>query len=210
MDEHLSTPGKRRTTAIDARTTRHGSYDITQRGRKHIEEIFGWIMGSAGLTKVKLRGRDRVNAVLALAVYNLIRLPSSWRHQHEHPRQMVRRRDPRLRYGRGGRPHPFRRGGRRVRLRLPHRLHSRCLRRDAVNFDWQGNDEIEPATGDGWAELQDDGFLKGEFAYSTATKSRSSHVVRGLNQQPARSRCGPKSLQSDHPPLSEAHCRLKL
>ena len=41
------------------------------------EEVFGWIKSSACLAKVKLRGRDRVDAVfvLALAAYNLIRLP---------------------------------------------------------------------------------------------------------------------------------------
>ena len=77
IDGHLSATGKRRKTAIDARTTRHGGYDISQRCRKRIEEVFGWIKSSAGLTKVKLRGRDRVDAVfvLALAAYNLIRLP---------------------------------------------------------------------------------------------------------------------------------------
>ena len=39
--------------------------------------MFGWIKGSAGLAQVKLRGRARVDAVftLALAAYNLIRLP---------------------------------------------------------------------------------------------------------------------------------------
>lgn len=25
---------------------------------------------------------------------------------------------------------------------------------NAIDFDWQGNDEMEPANGDGWAELQ--------------------------------------------------------
>lgn len=34
---------------------------------------------------------------------------------------------------------------------------------DAVAFSWQGNDEMEPASGDGWAELQDDGSLQGEL-----------------------------------------------
>lgn len=34
---------------------------------------------------------------------------------------------------------------------------------DAVQFGWQGNDEMEPATGDGWAELRDDGSLEGEI-----------------------------------------------
>jgi hypothetical protein len=39
--------------------------------------VFGWIKSSAGLAKMKLRGRDRVDAAfrLALAAYNLIRLP---------------------------------------------------------------------------------------------------------------------------------------
>ena len=77
IDGHLSKTGKRRKTAIDARTTRHAGYDISQRCRKRIEEVFGWIKSSAGLAKVKLRGRDRVDAAfsLALAAYNLIRLP---------------------------------------------------------------------------------------------------------------------------------------
>jgi transposase len=77
IDGHLSKTGKRRKTAIDGRTTRHVGYDISQRCRKRIEEVFGWIKSSAGLAKVKLRGRDRVDAAftLALAAYNLVRLP---------------------------------------------------------------------------------------------------------------------------------------
>jgi hypothetical protein len=52
-------------------------YAISQRCRKRIEEVFGWVKGAAGLAKVKLRGRDRVDTAftLALAAYNLIRLP---------------------------------------------------------------------------------------------------------------------------------------
>jgi hypothetical protein len=34
---------------------------------------------------------------------------------------------------------------------------------DGGEFAWQGNDEMEPANGDGWAELQDDGSLEGEI-----------------------------------------------
>jgi hypothetical protein len=37
--------------------------------------VFGWVKSSARLAKVKVRGRCRVEAVLALAAYNLIRLP---------------------------------------------------------------------------------------------------------------------------------------
>jgi IS5 family transposase len=77
IDGHLTKTGKRRKTAVDGRTTRHIGYDISQRCRKRIEEVFGWIKSSAGLAKVKLRGRDRVDAAftLALAAYNLVRLP---------------------------------------------------------------------------------------------------------------------------------------
>lgn len=77
IDGHLSKTGKPRKTAVGARTTRHPGYAISQRRRKCIEEVFGWLKGSAGLAKVKLRSRARVDAVftLALAAYNLIRLP---------------------------------------------------------------------------------------------------------------------------------------
>jgi transposase len=77
IDGHLSKTGKPRKTAIDGRTLRHAGYAVSQRCRKRIEEVFGWIKASAGLAKVKLRGRDRVDAAfkLALAAYNLIRLP---------------------------------------------------------------------------------------------------------------------------------------
>ncbi|MGH6993890.1 MAG: IS5 family transposase [Caulobacteraceae bacterium] len=76
VDGHVRKSGKPRATAIDGRTTRHPGYGISQRCRKRIEEVFGWIKGSAGLAKVKLRGRARVDAAftLALAAYNLIRL----------------------------------------------------------------------------------------------------------------------------------------
>jgi len=77
IDGHVRKTGRPRRTAIDARTTRYEGYGISQRCRKRIEEVFGWIKSSAGLAKVKLRGRVRVDGafVLALAAYNLIRLP---------------------------------------------------------------------------------------------------------------------------------------
>jgi hypothetical protein len=36
---------------------------------------------------------------------------------------------------------------------------------DAVAFDWDGNDEMDEAQGDGWAELQPDGSLKGAICF---------------------------------------------
>lgn len=77
IDGHLSKTGTPRSTAIDRRITRHVGYAISQRCRKRIEEGFGWIKSSAGLAKVKLRGCARGDAafILALAAYNLVRLP---------------------------------------------------------------------------------------------------------------------------------------
>ena len=34
-----------------------------------------------------------------------------------------------------------------------------------VDFTWQGNDEMDEASGDGWAELQKDGSIKGEIRF---------------------------------------------
>lgn len=77
IDGHLSSTGKPRRTAVGMRTTRHAGYAISQRCRKRIEEVFGWVKSAAGLAKVKLRGRAKVDAAftLHLAAYNLIRLP---------------------------------------------------------------------------------------------------------------------------------------
>lgn len=73
----VSKTGKIRKTALDGRTTHHAGYAISLRCRKRIEEAFGWIKAQAGLRKVKLRGRARVEALFtfAAAAYNLVRLP---------------------------------------------------------------------------------------------------------------------------------------
>ena len=77
IDGHLSPKGVPRSTAVDGRTKRHPGYEISQRCRKRIEEVFGWMKAAAGLAKIKLRGRRKVEAAftLGLAAYNLVRLP---------------------------------------------------------------------------------------------------------------------------------------
>lgn len=51
-------------------------FQISQRKRKLVEKVFGWIKTIAGLKKTKLRGRKRVEWVfqLAAAAYNVLRL----------------------------------------------------------------------------------------------------------------------------------------
>jgi transposase len=64
------------TTIIDARTTRHSGYAISQQKRKRVEEIFGWLKTVGGLRKTRHRGVERVGWMFtfALAAYNLGRM----------------------------------------------------------------------------------------------------------------------------------------
>ena len=73
---HVAQNNTRRKSAIDARTTHHAGYEISQKKRKRIEEIFGWLKTIALVRKVRHRGRERVGAVFvwATAIYNLVRL----------------------------------------------------------------------------------------------------------------------------------------
>jgi transposase len=68
--------GRRGGSAIDARTTRHPGYTVSQRKRKRIEECFGWLKDIALLRKLKHRGLFRVGWIFtfAAAAYNLVRL----------------------------------------------------------------------------------------------------------------------------------------
>ena len=64
-------------SAIDARTTHHPGYAISQRKkRKRIEECFGWLKTIALLRKVRHRGVFKVGWVFTFATtaYNLVRM----------------------------------------------------------------------------------------------------------------------------------------
>lgn len=67
---------ERRTSSIDNRTTRHDGYDVSQKKRKLVEQIFGWGKTVGCLRKVKHRGLDLVKSIttLNMAAYNLIRI----------------------------------------------------------------------------------------------------------------------------------------
>jgi transposase len=72
---HVS-PHTRRPSQVDGRTTRHGGFVVSQRKRKRIEEIFGWIKSVGLLRKVRHRGRAKVGWMftMAAAAYNLVRM----------------------------------------------------------------------------------------------------------------------------------------
>src|SRR5277367_736725 len=74
---HVTQNTKNRSSAVDARTTRHASYQISQSKRYWVEKPFGWMKTVGGLRKAKLRGYDRVRwrFTFTAAAFNLWRIP---------------------------------------------------------------------------------------------------------------------------------------
>jgi Transposase DDE domain len=66
----------KRRSAIDARTTRHPGYRLSQVLRKAVEHPFGWLKAAAGMWQVKVSGKDRVRwaFIFGMAAFNLIRM----------------------------------------------------------------------------------------------------------------------------------------
>ena len=73
---HVAQNNKHRRSAIDERTTRHPGYLISQKKRKRVEEIFGWLKTVGGFRKLRHRGLERVEWMFTfgVAAYNLVRL----------------------------------------------------------------------------------------------------------------------------------------
>lgn len=67
---------KRMHSAIDGRTTRHPGYAVSQRIRKRVEEIFGWMKTVGGFRRTRYKGRERTQqaAHIVGAAYNLVRI----------------------------------------------------------------------------------------------------------------------------------------
>ncbi len=74
---HIAQNISGRRSAIDARTTRHAGYAVSQQKRKRIEEPFGWGKTIGGLARPMLRGVKKLGFkfTLTMAGYNLIKLP---------------------------------------------------------------------------------------------------------------------------------------
>jgi len=73
---HVSQNTTGRSSAIDDRTTRHAGYAVSQKKRKRVEEIFGWMKTVGLMRKTRHRGVSRVGwtFTFAAAVYNLVRM----------------------------------------------------------------------------------------------------------------------------------------
>jgi transposase len=73
---HIARIEGRSAPGLDARTTRHESYAISQRKRKRIEEIFGWMKTVGGFRKTRFVGiaKTQLAAYMVGAAYNLLRM----------------------------------------------------------------------------------------------------------------------------------------
>ena len=74
VTQNITKKGRR--SAIDGRTTRHCSYAASQKFRKRIEEVFGWLKTVGLFRKTRYRGVRKIDwhFTLAVAAYNLVRM----------------------------------------------------------------------------------------------------------------------------------------
>lgn len=63
-------------SALDARTTRHAGYVVSQQKRKLVEQGFGWMKTVGGLRKLRHRGGPLVTWIFTFtaAAYNIVRM----------------------------------------------------------------------------------------------------------------------------------------
>ena len=73
---HVAQNNTNRRSAIDARTTRHRGYAVSQRKRKLIEQIYGWVKTVGVMRKTRHRGTERVDWMFTftVAAFNLVRI----------------------------------------------------------------------------------------------------------------------------------------
>ena len=73
---HVAQNDRRRRSAVDGRTTRHRDYRQSQKRRKIVEQVFGWMKTVGGGRKLRFVGRERNRCWLEFtaAAYNLVRM----------------------------------------------------------------------------------------------------------------------------------------
>lgn len=71
---HVAVPP--RNAPLDGRTSRHEGFAVSQRVRRRIEQVFGWMKSSAGMRKSRYIGvaKTSFSATMTAAAYNLLRM----------------------------------------------------------------------------------------------------------------------------------------
>lgn len=67
---------RRHKSSVTGRTSRHEGYQVSQRKRKKIEEIFGWLKTIGLMRRPMFRGKERMEWAFCFSasVYNLVRI----------------------------------------------------------------------------------------------------------------------------------------
>ena len=67
---------RKSTSTVDARTTRHAGYRISQVKRMLSEKVFGWAKAIGGLRRTPFIGlrRTRAAALMVIAAYDILRI----------------------------------------------------------------------------------------------------------------------------------------
>ena len=73
---HVTPVNKRKVAGLDGRTLQSKGYQTSNRIRKRIEEIFGWVKTVGGFRKSRFRGKERtqLSAYFVAGAYNLLRM----------------------------------------------------------------------------------------------------------------------------------------
>jgi len=73
---HVAQHTTKRRSAVDGRTTCWPGYALSQRARKRVEEVFGWMKTVGGFRRTRYRGVERTGLLgyLVATAYNLVRL----------------------------------------------------------------------------------------------------------------------------------------
>lgn len=76
LTPHLAQHTRRRRSALDGRTIRHGGYAVSKRVRKRVEEVFGWLKTIGLQRQTRFRGAARVDWMFTFATVanNLVRM----------------------------------------------------------------------------------------------------------------------------------------
>jgi len=76
VSPHAACKANQQVAGLDARTTSHSGYQKSQKARKRVEEIFGWMKTVGGLRRTRYRGMARIQAwvYFIASAYNLLRL----------------------------------------------------------------------------------------------------------------------------------------
>jgi IS5 family transposase len=76
VSPHVACKEKVKVSGLDGRTTMKSGYRVSQRLRKRVEEIFGWMKTVGGLRRSRYLGLERTQAWghFVAGAYNLLRL----------------------------------------------------------------------------------------------------------------------------------------